>query len=320
MVGAYSTFTTRPATPADTPHLAHAFDVVHDYVAAKDDPRPASAIPTSQVFSEGNGGEYRKSFHGYPKGYAQLIDSPTAWRIQPMQIDTWNRDYNGTGFKPGPLPRASQAPPGAPYSGLLECPCTTRVNRTWQITYATQLSGTCAKVVRNATECYDAAQTLALPAGAIRTNLTQNTDDLPAGCSVVADASSGAFAAVFNVPPSAAKGGVPRDCSAGAAHTVGQASIAAGPVQLSVTLNATSGEARLTLVGPAAVWFAVGFNASGMDDGTYAIVVNGTGGVFEQALASHAAGSPLTTSVTVVETSVSGGRRTVSAGGWGLWV
>ena len=38
-------------------------------------------IPTGQMFSEGNGGESRKSFHGYPKGHAQLIESPTGWHI-----------------------------------------------------------------------------------------------------------------------------------------------------------------------------------------------------------------------------------------------
>ena len=42
-----------------------------------------------------------------------------------MQINTLNPD--GTGTRGGPLPRASAAPPGAAYSGLLECPCTTRV-------------------------------------------------------------------------------------------------------------------------------------------------------------------------------------------------
>jgi hypothetical protein len=110
----------------------------------------ADVAPTSQMFSEGNGGESRKSFHGYvfqpihnhsmlatrvrinasvltcltrpfflpvclaqyehdkplsayqhsscfavptssfprryPRGYAQLMDSPTGWHITPMQV------------------------------------------------------------------------------------------------------------------------------------------------------------------------------------------------------------------------------------------
>ena len=71
----------------------------------------------------------RKSFHGYPPGMAQLVDSPTTFNIQPMQIDTKNRFYNGTDFKPSILPKSSTAPPDARYSGLLECPCTTRIHK-----------------------------------------------------------------------------------------------------------------------------------------------------------------------------------------------
>ena len=51
-----------------------------------------SSIPTHQQFSSANGGEYRKTYHGFPPGYALVVDSPTAMQISPMQIDTWNRD------------------------------------------------------------------------------------------------------------------------------------------------------------------------------------------------------------------------------------
>ena len=60
---------------------------------------------------------------------AQLMDSPTEFHIQPMQIDTKNRHYNGSDFKPDLLPKSSQAPPNASYSGLIECPCTTRIKK-----------------------------------------------------------------------------------------------------------------------------------------------------------------------------------------------
>ena len=33
------------------------------------------SIPTAQMFSEGNGGESRKSFHGYPNGYAKSLSA-----------------------------------------------------------------------------------------------------------------------------------------------------------------------------------------------------------------------------------------------------
>lgn len=38
--------------------------------------------------SSANGGE---SFHGFPPGFAKVVDSPSALQISPMQIDTWNR-------------------------------------------------------------------------------------------------------------------------------------------------------------------------------------------------------------------------------------
>ena len=70
-------------------------------------PDSFKTTPSSQWFSEGNGGEFRKSYHGYPKKYAQLIKEPTTFTIQPMQIDTHNREYKGPGFKAGPLPKAN---------------------------------------------------------------------------------------------------------------------------------------------------------------------------------------------------------------------
>ena len=35
--------------------------------------------------------QYRKTFHGFAPGHALVIDSPTAFQVTPMQIDTWNR-------------------------------------------------------------------------------------------------------------------------------------------------------------------------------------------------------------------------------------
>ena len=43
----------------------------------------ALQVPTSQFFSEGNGGEYRKSFHGYPKvGQGHPLGRPKL--LQPL--------------------------------------------------------------------------------------------------------------------------------------------------------------------------------------------------------------------------------------------
>jgi hypothetical protein len=111
---------------------------------------PPDNLPSSTLFSEGNGGESRKSFHGYPDGFAQLLHSPTKWHVTPMQIDVRNRDCGATAadvgrclsFTPGPEPRqaryglrvpglepgtnAGGVPGMTNYSGLLECPCNGR--------------------------------------------------------------------------------------------------------------------------------------------------------------------------------------------------
>ena len=73
--------------------------------------RAPGDLPTSQSFGGANGGEYRKSFHGYAPGFVQVIESPTQIQITPMQIDTWNRDKmnisHPTSFVPGPVPRTT---------------------------------------------------------------------------------------------------------------------------------------------------------------------------------------------------------------------
>ena len=79
---------------------------------------PGNSIPTSQAFGGANGGEYRKSFHGYAPGYAQVIESPRQFHITPMQIDTWNRDKMNLTYPSkmvsGPVPRSTLAPIDGP--------------------------------------------------------------------------------------------------------------------------------------------------------------------------------------------------------------
>merc|ERR1712025_1465784 len=120
-----------------------------------------SEVPISWFISEGNGGEFRKSYHGYPMNYAQLIDSPATFHIQPMQIDTKNRHYNGSDFRADLLPKNSAAPPNASYSGLLECPCTDRKVKKIEYTFSTQTEGVCSKMIPDNVTCFEAAQTVA---------------------------------------------------------------------------------------------------------------------------------------------------------------
>lgn len=96
-------------------------------VAAAAGAEGAAGVPLTQAFNEHNGNEHRQSFHGYPHGYVQPVYRPASMVLTPMQINTRNPD--GSGRIGGPLPRTSQAPTNASYSGLLECPCTTRTKK-----------------------------------------------------------------------------------------------------------------------------------------------------------------------------------------------
>ncbi len=285
---------------------------------AIDDPNPSSVIPTSQFFSEGNGGESRKSYHGYPRGVAQLIDSPEEFVITPMQIDTWNRNTSwGSPFVPGPESTASAAPtsgPDAVYSGHLECPCTDRVTKIIEETYATQVTGgVCSADVSTKELCFAAANALGFTANTT-INATANTPSLPAGCSAQVDEASGKTTLTYNT---VATGGGASCSGGGGGHAtavlVGQAqSVVSFKLRLDAGA-APGGLATLTLTGPDGVWFGVGLNAQVMKDAPNAIIVLGNGTVFEQKLGDQQAGSPLPMSLAVKSNTVTAGVRTVVA-------
>jgi hypothetical protein len=169
-------------------------------------------------FSDANGGEYRKSFHALAPPFAALIESPQVIGGAPMQIDTWNRDKMRLPtpenplpppFVPGPVPTMSVAPtegPDAIYSGLLECPRTTRVARLFNPgsadfndTYAVEVAATaCGHAVASPADCFAAVQ--GLPGLQPPTQVATQTVDsalLPAGCSVSV-AAGGNATATFN--------------------------------------------------------------------------------------------------------------------------
>ena len=133
-------------TDAETT-CAHIADVLHRKrvsthpVVEIDTLTQCTGNPTSR-------GEFRKSYHGMPPGAAQVLHAPNLFHIQPMQIDTKNRDGSmdrpEQGFSPGPYPKAAVAPrtgPDATYSGLLECPCTDRISKVFMPTWKTQHAG-----------------------------------------------------------------------------------------------------------------------------------------------------------------------------------
>jgi len=275
---------------------------------------PDNNIPTSQNFGGANGGEYRKSFHGYAPGFAQIIDSPQQIHITPMQIDTWNRDKMNltgpTGFVPGPVPRNNLAPitgPDAIYSGLLECPLTTRVRKVIDVDYSIRGSGICTSVIATAGECFEAAAlTFLAVSKKYLINSTGSDLSKPSGCSATTDAvDTNTIHVYFNK----ASPKSPSECGGNATLMAGMTS---SLVKVAVELDVAKQIATINLTGPAPVWFGVGFNGSAMKDGSWAIIVDGLGKVTERKLADQSPGTELSRSVTVVSTTSAGGLRTVT--------
>ena len=236
---------------------------------------------------------------------AQLIDSPDTFHIQPMQIDTKNRHYNGTDFKPDLLPAASAAPPDASYSGLLECPCTTRIHKVINVTYATQNQGTCDTVVDQPKECLDGAVKID-PTLANAQLVQVDSASFPSGCSII-HYKNGTSAVVSNRHVDGA------ECGAGASRWLGSSSSDTTKVEFSLDLDQASDRAAMNITGPDGKWFGVGLDATSfsMSDEPYAIVVDGSGKVQERKLGNHDGGSELSASVQVVSNQVVDGRRTV---------
>mmetsp|Transcript_2949 Transcript_2949/g.6209 ORF Transcript_2949/g.6209 Transcript_2949/m.6209 type:complete len:755 (+) Transcript_2949:19-2283(+) len=284
--------------------------VVDDRAAAADVPyvRPtleAASLPTSQSFGGANGGEYRKSFHGYAPGYAQLIQSPRELQITPMQIDTWNRDEmnvsHPTKFVPGPMPRNSLAPHGAMYSGLLECPVTTRIRKLVDGGYVPLSRGSCQHPIQSAAECFAAAASTLAPAAPTAGHVVTDPR-MPAGCLATVDAAGG-VQADFNAARSSALCAADNSEVSGAMNSL---------VNMSLHLSTVSDRATITLSGPSSVWFAVGFNAHEMGDAPWTVVVDGNGNVTERKLADHNPGTLLLPSLTLESSHVAAGRRTVT--------
>ena len=237
---------------------------------------------------------------------AQLIDSPTEFHLQPMQIDTKNRHYNGTDFKPDLLPGASAAPPNASYSGLLECPCTTRIHKVINITHATQNQGTCDTIVEQPTECHDAAVELDPTLGDAQL-IPVDDASYPTGCSFI-HYQNGSSALLLN------KNGAGSECGVGVSKWLGSSYSNSTKVQFSLYLDQNKNMATMNITGPDGKWFGVGLGSKTftMTDEPYAIIVDGSGSVKEMKLGDHAGGSQLSSSVQVISNRAGDGLRTVS--------
>eukprot|EP00462_Mataza_sp_D1_P020249 CAMPEP_0175139606 /NCGR_PEP_ID=MMETSP0087-20121206/11003_1 /TAXON_ID=136419 /ORGANISM="Unknown Unknown, Strain D1" /LENGTH=748 /DNA_ID=CAMNT_0016422649 /DNA_START=31 /DNA_END=2277 /DNA_ORIENTATION=- len=298
-----------PSDPRIPPNMGHGRpDPEFAYVVHQQ--KSDSGLSASQNFGAANGGEVRKSFHGWAPGQAKVIESPQKLSITPMQIDTWNRDsMNVTGgpFVPGPVPRNSLAPitgPDAIYSGLLECPVTTRIRKNVDGAYSILLSGDhCQDAISSAEECFAAVPKLGFSNATTFTESTETSSDLPVGCSASVDHAKSTVSIIFN---KAAATGVA--CGEGSTLFTGTT---ASLVKVEVSLDRPKLLATITLTGPSDVWYGVGFGASAMADTPWTIVVDGTGTVSERKLANHDAGTALPASVKVVSNHVDAKLRTV---------
>merc|ERR1719210_1214053 len=98
--------------------------------------RAPPATYSNAALIMGNGAESRKTFHFVPPGYGMMVESPNAWVMRAMVIDTMHR--NGTTppnetrtqrrarTSHGPMPYLANPSREEMYSGLHECPCTDR--------------------------------------------------------------------------------------------------------------------------------------------------------------------------------------------------
>lgn len=367
-------------------------------------------FPTNIAFVENPGGEFRKSYHGYPSGYAQLVHSPTNWVVEPMQIDTHNREVAADaaaqpGYHPWFWPSIQDNRTVTEFddklSPIIECPCSNRITRRLVQTPKILTQGTCPTPVTSLAGCTSA---VASTGAKVSSSASVNNASRPAGCLLVPEANGETYKAEFNTASSRATCGhgkgpftwsgpfnntavsgadYPRSdpkygctgelgdqctwdsvavaqeqcgrmpgcesiyCSShwtssgkptggkfkcfargssppttgfaksdqvwikkytNLATLAGSASLG-GLVNLTIRHDGTT--ASITLQGPAAVWFGVGFGATKMADLPYAIIVDGNGAVTERKLADHGPGTLYAPSVKVVSSQVAAGIRTV---------
>ena len=100
------------------------------------------------------------------------------------------------------------------------------------------------------------------------TNATVSDEGQPGGCSALSSSDGKGIKALFNNATSTV------ECGSGATLFTGSANDTAVGVTLSLELDLAIETATITISGPSGVWFGVGFNASAMQEGPWAVVVD----------------------------------------------
>jgi hypothetical protein len=218
---------------------------------------------------------------------------------------------------------SAQSPPvSGRYSLLIAyytlCPVTSRIRKRlkgggWSDSFApniacSQQARTCPKKLDTAEACFEAAKHVGIAGAAHVTTEQGSSAELPSGCSVSVQANgTGSSARVYyntNTKSTA--------CCGSGVDTITGAQKSLVDLGLTVSTTSTADGVTITMSGPSdGTWFGVGFNTHFMADSPYTIIVDGDGNVTEHALANHAAGVVLNSSVKVIRHSVSDGTRTV---------
>lgn len=187
------------------------------------------------------------------------------------------------------------------HSGILECPCTTRKVKVLDA-YKVSPESKCAMEVETLRECESAVKALALTSAPV---LSESTPNMPAGCLATVSL-NGEWSAVFNGDLSSST-----PCATAASNVALAGTMVVGSVNVSFLLDPANESIQLGLSCESnGAWFGVGLNQTEMD-GTYAVVVDGTGAVSEHSLGMHAAGTQLPSTITVVSNKLVDAVRTV---------
>lgn len=174
------------------------------------------------------------------------------------------------GFWPGPEPQNSESPPNAPYSGLLECPCTTRMSKSIDGAVAARGVGRCSTLVTGASGCAAAIKELGAPVSSVVSRTGANAS-MPPGCSVLITSDPAgshghpaeSAVAYFNTLATSTTpcGGFP----GASVKMFGSATPEqTGVAQLGVWVEVDDNTLRLVITGPQNVWFGVGLNTTSM--------------------------------------------------------
>eukprot|EP00658_Telonema_sp_P-2_P078380 TRINITY_DN7322_c0_g1_i4.p1 TRINITY_DN7322_c0_g1~~TRINITY_DN7322_c0_g1_i4.p1 ORF type:complete len:393 (+),score=85.33 TRINITY_DN7322_c0_g1_i4:167-1345(+) len=194
------------------------------------------------------------------------------------------------------------------YSGLLECPLTTRVTKQIDGSYNLQTNGSCPHPILTFQECFAAVASTV--SSAETTNTTGSDPSYPPGCSASRDASFPfTVHTFFNRLPNSSTA-----CASSAKLLVGST---ASLLNVTLSVDRASQMATIQLRGPSAEWFGVGFGGSSMADQPWTVIVDGAGAVSERKLgnltaAHHDPGTQLPPSVKVLSNQVHAQLRQVT--------